>query len=123
MWTCTKELVKSMYSELGMSAECRGRIGINVVRDGSPAVGSRESCSKGLVAGVIRRRNGSQTEKPLPRSGGTRRAADTHGRAEGWGREEWQGCSLVTPRVVQTRGQHRQTLDRGHGRDDYPGRR
>jgi len=56
---------------------------------------SQESCSKGLVAGVIRRRNGSQTEKPLPRCGGTRQAADTRGRAEGWGREEWQGCSLV----------------------------
>src|SRR5258707_572203 len=112
-----------MYSELGMSAERRGRIRINVVGDVSPAVTSRESCSKGLVRGVIRRRSGSQTEKPLPRCGGTRQAADTRGRAEGWVREEWQGCSLVTLRVVQTRGQHRQTRDRGRGRDDYPGRR
>src|SRR5258707_1773370 len=106
MWTCTKEQVKSIYSELGMSAECRGRIRINVVRDGSPAVMSQESCSKGLVAGVIRRRNGSQTEKPLPRCGGTRQAADTPGRAEGWGRGERQRRSLGTLRVVHNRGAH-----------------
>src|SRR5258708_35018378 len=106
-----------MYPELGMSAERRGRIRINVVGDGSPAVTSRESCSKGLVAGVIRRRSGSQTEKPLPKCGGTRQAADKTGRGVGWGPEEWEGRSLGNPRVVETRGQHRPNPVRGRRRD------
>src|SRR5258708_21740657 len=81
-----------MYSELGITAECRRKIRINVLRDGSPAVMSQESCSKRLVAGVIRRRNGSQTEKPLPRCGGTQQAANTPGRGGRSGRGEREGC-------------------------------